>query len=178
MKEPVVSAEKAKWTGPRFVGWGWGDSSAHRNCVASVCGAAIVKLRGLSMSLNRKASERWSEVACEPPARTKSVYSGLHLMRCLHLRCRERPAAHPRREWLRSAHWTSQRWRFPDPEGQYLHPSKRMCSRACLHAISPTAPCRAPTGSCCARRLPLLQRRAPRLGPLGSPAAPSRDAGE
>ena len=58
MKEPVVSAEKGKWTGPRFVGWGWGDSSAHRNCVAFACRAAIVKLRGLSMSLNRKASER------------------------------------------------------------------------------------------------------------------------
>ena len=105
MKEPVVSAEKAKGMGPRFVGWGWGDSSAHRNCVAFACGAAIVKLRGLSMSLNRKASERGVRLhACEPPARTKSVYSGLHLMRCLNLRCRERPAVHPRREWLRSAH--------------------------------------------------------------------------
>ncbi len=106
----------------------------------------------------------------------EAVYSGLHLMWCLHLRCRERPAVHPRREWLRSARWTSQR--FPDPEGQYLRPSKRMCSRACLRVISRTAPCRALTGSCCARTMPLLQRRAPRLGPLGSPAAPSRDAGE
>jgi hypothetical protein len=171
MKEPVVSAEKGKWTGPRCVGWGWGDSRAHRNCVASVCGAAIVKLRGLSMSLNRKASERGVRLhACEPPARTKAVYSGLHLMWCLHLRCCERPAVHPRRELLRSAHWTSQR--FPDPEGQYLRPLKRMCSRASPHVISPAAPCIALTGSSCARRLPLLQRRAPRLGPLGSPAAP------
>jgi hypothetical protein len=129
------------------------------------------------MRLNRKASERGVRLhACEPPARTKSVHSGLHLMWCLHLRCRERPAAHPRRQWLRSAHWTCQR--FPDPEGQYLRPLKRMCSRAFLHVTSPTAPCIALTGSCCARRLRLLQRRAPRLEALGSPAAPSRDAGE
>ncbi len=141
------------------------------------------------MSLNRNASERGVRLhACEPPARTKSVYTGLHLMRCLHLRCRERPAAHPQREWLRSAHWTSQR--FPDPEGHVSPPVEKdalarmsACdiSNCALHSsrvISRTAPCRALTGSCCARRLPLLQRRAPRLGPLGSPAAPSRDAGE